>query len=248
MRWIERLELRLDEVGPHGFARRRSAACLLGLDGFTPGGPGFSAEPEVAVEYPRSGRVRAARLSNVGPLVVAHGLACTGVGRTLLDCATVAGLDVVERAVECAIRTGRLTDSALRTLAAAPVRGAPALRVVAARRPPGSAPTGSDAETVLLQRCRHAGLPTPERQVRHGRYSIDLAWPLFRVAVEVDGRPSHGTDDAFVNDRRRQNRIVVGGWLELRFSADDIDGEAVDTIAEALRMRGWDGRRLVVDR
>ena len=54
------------------------------------------------------------------------------------------------------------------------------------------------------------------------RYSIDVAFPAQRVAVEVDGYRYHSSADAFQSDRTRQNRLSGAGWRVLRFTWSDL--------------------------
>lgn len=49
-------------------------------------------------------------------------------------------------------------------------------------------------------------------------YYLDIAFERLRLACEIDGRETHGTDDAFEADRERQNILVLAGWIVLRFT------------------------------
>lgn len=49
-------------------------------------------------------------------------------------------------------------------------------------------------------------------------YFIDIAFPLQRLAVEVDSRQHHSTLAGLERDQRRQNTLVNAGWKVLRFS------------------------------
>jgi hypothetical protein len=98
----------------------------------------------------------------------------------------------------------------------------------------------SPMESVLRWLLHEAGLPAPELQyvvrdvagVPLGR--ADLAWPDRRVLVEFDG-DVHRERDVFVNDLRRQNRLVAAGWTVLRFSSADVLGRPADAVAEIRR-------------
>jgi uncharacterized protein DUF559 len=98
----------------------------------------------------------------------------------------------------------------------------------------------SPMESVLRWLVHEAGLPPPELQhvVRdaHGRTTAraDLAWPDRRLLVEFDG-DVHRQRDVFVNDLRRQNRLVAAGWTVLRFTSADVLGRPDDVIAEIRR-------------
>lgn len=68
--------------------------------------------------------------------------------------------------------------------------------------------------------------PVPQHVVLDaaGRFvaRIDLALVRDRLALEYDGRAAHGSPEAFVRDRRRQNDLVALGWRVLRFTAEDL--------------------------
>lgn len=91
----------------------------------------------------------------------------------------------------------------------------------------------------------HEGaLPTPELQisVTVGRFSyrIDLGWSRWRIGIELDGRAFHGSAEAVLEDRRRQNALLTAGWLILRFTWDDLvhrPWQVLATIREALAAR-----------
>ena len=243
-RWRTDLDAELARAAAGTFTYRRSAAALFGLDGHGP-----PAAPELAVVYPRSAGRGIARLRNLTPadLVRIDGVPATCIGRTLVDLGTVDDVDLLERAVESALRHGLVSEPTLRRLASArDLHGLPRLREVLARRPLGAPATGSDAETLMVQLVRRGGLPDPERQLPQmlgAEYRLDLSWTPWRVTVEVDGRGAHGPEQ-FVNDRRRQNRIVLAHWLLLRFTYTDIVDSpelTLGTLVAALRQRGWPG-------
>jgi len=104
---------------------------------------------------------------------------------------------------------------------------------------------GSPMESVLRWTLLDAGLPPPVLQHvvtdEAGRFAgrADLAWPAQCVLVEFDG-DLHRHRDVFVNDLRRQNRLVAAGWTVLRFSSADLLGRPEELVAEvraALRRR-----------
>lgn len=49
-------------------------------------------------------------------------------------------------------------------------------------------------------------------------YYIDIAFPHLKLAVEIDGRLHEEDEDLFESDRWRQNALIAGGWLVLRFT------------------------------
>jgi very-short-patch-repair endonuclease len=102
----------------------------------------------------------------------------------------------------------------------------------------------SPLESVTRWLLHEAGLPRPVLQFRavddRGRrigYG-DMAWPDRKVLVEFDG-DVHRERRVFVNDLRRQNRLVLEGWTVLRFSSADVLGrphEVVAAVRRALRL------------
>lgn len=220
--WLQTLWLELLAAGPEALAWRRSAAQLWQLDGVAANGQ------DVDIAVPARRRPRRAVVTRLSSLAASHvcdlqGVPCTSAARTLADLGGAVTADRVERALESALRRRlvklpelQAMSTSLRTPAAR------VLRQVLARRRPGTPPTESDAETCFLQSVRSAGLPEPERQIlvvlRGRRYRLDAGWRSIRLAAEVDGASTHGPD-RLTADLRRQNLIVLDGWMVLRFSA-----------------------------
>ena len=106
--------------------------------------------------------------------------------------------------------------------------------------PLGNRLAESPMESVTRWLIHAAGLPAPLLQFavrdvagrRLGR--ADLAWPEHKVLVEFDG-DVHRDRDVFVNDLRRQNRLIAEGWVILRFSSADVMGRPDEMIAEIRR-------------
>ncbi len=61
---------------------------------------------------------------------------------------------------------------------------------------------------------------------------IDFADPHLRIAIEVDGRAFHSDHRSFERDRRRQNMLVLKGWMILRFTWERIVHDPQGVIAE----------------
>jgi hypothetical protein len=93
----------------------------------------------------------------------------------------------------------------------------------------GNPLAGSPMESVLRWMIHEAGLPAPVLQhtIRgpHREFigCVDMAWPERRVLVEFDG-DVHRVRHVFVNDLRRQNGLVLAGWVVLRFTSADVRG------------------------
>nr|WP_246324912.1 DUF559 domain-containing protein [Petropleomorpha daqingensis] len=71
------------------------------------------------------------------------------------------------------------------------------------------------------------------RQIGFG----DLAWPDRKVLIEFDG-DHHRERKTFVDDLRRQNRLVLEGWTVLRFSSADVLGRPEEVVAAVRRALG----------
>jgi hypothetical protein len=148
----------------------------------------------------------------------------------LLDLARRTSDQALWRAIESA-RRQRLTTwtELIATLARHARRGRPGirrLRRVIATHAHREEVTDSDFELLVLALLLEHGLPEPIvhhvlRALDGGHLAeLDLAYPALRIAIELDGGV-HMQPATFREDRRRQNAIVLDGWLILRFTWDD---------------------------
>ncbi|MDO9456414.1 endonuclease domain-containing protein [Nocardioides sp.] len=102
-------------------------------------------------------------------------------------------------------------------------RGASRVRLVASR---ASGTASGPFESVARHICH--GVPglkvEPQVTVRKGTFSAraDLVDERLRVVVEADSFEWHGNRAALASDCRRYNRMVVGGWIVLRFAYEDV--------------------------
>jgi very-short-patch-repair endonuclease len=109
--------------------------------------------------------------------------------------------------------------------------------------PVGDRRAESPMESVLRWLLHAAGLPAPELQFEVssavGEFigRADMAWPDRKVLVEFDGNV-HRERDVFVNDLRRQNRLVAEGWTVLRFTSADVYGRPDEVVAAIRRALG----------
>jgi Protein of unknown function (DUF559) len=96
--------------------------------------------------------------------------------------------------------------------------------------------SGSVIESEARLLFHEAGLPRPSTQHPFGeadlKFFLDFAWPDFMLLVEIDGREFHIGRDPFQRDRTRQNALVRGGWIVLRFTVEDIRQRPARVIAE----------------
>jgi hypothetical protein len=201
--------------GPGAVVSHRSAAVLWGVSGFRPG------PLDITVPPGRSNRNSLARVHR-SPVdgVRRDGILVTRAARTIADLARVVSGDLLEEAVDDALcrRLCRIEDLH---------GGGSVLReVLAAWNGDGLAE--GVAEMRVVRGLLAAGLPQPVRQyeiwvngVMIAR--VDLAYPPFRLAMELDGFRWHAGRRPFRSDRMRRNRVEAAGWRLLEAAPEDID-------------------------
>jgi hypothetical protein len=144
-----------------------AAAEFWGLDGFESGVLEVTTVADIRRCRGAVSVHRVASMPRVDVAVVRRPV--TTVHRTLIDLGACADADLVELALECALRRGmtsmpRLTRR-LQALEATGRRGPSVVRKVLQRRGWGAPPTESALETRFLQFVRRYSLPPPDRQV-----------------------------------------------------------------------------------
>jgi very-short-patch-repair endonuclease len=104
----------------------------------------------------------------------------------------------------------------------------------------------SDIEDLLETHIRLSGIPVPAREYRfhpRRRWRFDFAWPLYKIAVEVDGgiycRGRHVRGAGFERDAEKRNAAVLAGWRVLHFTPRQVrSGSAVQAIETLMRKTG----------
>ncbi|MDJ0392563.1 DUF559 domain-containing protein [Rhodococcus sp. G-MC3] len=100
--------------------------------------------------------------------------------------------------------------------------------------------TLSEPERLVARAVRARGVKM-EINAPIGHYYGDLVDGPSKVDVEIDGRKYHIAPEPFDNDRKRQNWMVLRGWLVLRFSAAtvyrNVDAVADEIVAVVRRRR-----------
>lgn len=241
--WERRAMAGLLATGDAGTLSHWAAARILDLP-YLP----TARSPEVELTVPRgkrrwglplriheSVRIRTVDAVEAGPFRV------TSPEWTLCALAHRLGLPRFERAMDGAIASGRTT---LERMAATARRfdwcdGRPAIRVALERHIPESRWTRSQRERWFLRVVRQAGLPLPRANVRvvdaSGRIRyLDFAWREWRICVEIDADPLHGTTIGRSADGGRQNDLVPE-WTVLRFDEWDLRYAADRVVAQVRR-------------
>ena len=101
--------------------------------------------------------------------------------------------------------------------------------------------THSDAERLLLRLLRSDGQKNwvcnyPLRGSDGTiEAELDFALPELRLCLEVDGRAFHSDHASFEIDRIRQNRVMLQGWLVLRFTWSQLTMHPEQVLAEVRR-------------
>jgi very-short-patch-repair endonuclease len=170
-----------------------------------------------------------------------HGIPVTTPARTILDLAAELSPAELEQAVGYAEKNHVTTRRQLQSLLARYPRrrGTAALRTLL-DRPTRPAFTRSNPERRLLELIRKAGLPAPELNFKTEHYELDLYWPEYRLAVEVDTLWTHGSESSFEADRRRDAELAADGIQVMRLTDVGIADEPerqVALIAQALARR-----------
>jgi len=253
--WRQRAIAACLYFGPDAVLSHRAAAGIQGLQGFKP------EKPEVTVPRNRN-RIRSHHVEihgtqdpipgeDIGRI---DGIPVTKPARTLLDLATVVPEEVLEAALDDAVRRRFVSVSFLDRWLDDPrrrrLRGAPALRrLVDVRATVGV--TESPLETQVLRLLRKAGLPVPMLQyvVRDGRRFVarlDFAYPDEHVAIEADGFRYHDGRRQFDDERARGNEIQSIGWHVLRVTSRHLEQDP-EGVAGWVR-RALNGERQSLER
>lgn len=217
--WKQRALAACMVSGPGAVVSHRSAAVLWGVSGFRPGAIDITVPP---------GRSNRNALAQVHRSAVdgtrRDGIPITRPARTVQDLSGVVGADLLEEAVDDVLcrRLCRLDE----LTAPAGRRGSGALRAVLDAWNGDALPDGV-AEMRVVRRLLEVGLPQPERQyeIHHNGLfvaRVDLAYPEYRLAIEMDGFRWHAGRGPFRSDRLRRNRIEAAGWRLLETAPDDI--------------------------
>lgn len=108
---------------------------------------------------------------------------------------------------------------------------------------------GADSapETHMRLALIDANLPEPElNHVVRNHLGLPVLWPDAaylerKVSLQYDGQ-HHGGAEQHLRDIERQERSLAYGWLEVRISKHDLEGErpaVVHKVRRALQSRGW---------
>lgn len=170
---------------------------------------------------PEHARLAHVHIAELGPRDVVDGVTIAEVTLTacLRTCSFAAGLAIADSAVRDGF--GRADLTRIADLARGP--GSARMRR-AARHADGRA--ANPFESGLRSICLSVpGLRVePQVTVRDGAFTArpDLLDRRLLIAIEADSFAWHGGRRALASDARRYNRLVIAGWMVLRFSWEDV--------------------------
>lgn len=216
-------------AGPPAQASHRAAARLLGLPTFE------GSAPEITVPSKRTFRrdgviVHESRDIAYVPSVFIDGIPCTPARRLAVDIGAVLG----ETAYTTVLRDLRRDHGLSWTKLVAVLRlhskrgrdGCGPLRRQLERYYGVEGVPDTTLEQTVLDLLIDEWLPLPVCQLvvplpGGSHYRIDFAYPVVRLAIEVDG-PHHRLPEVKARDARRDRRLRQLGWTVDRFDEDEI--------------------------
>jgi very-short-patch-repair endonuclease len=194
-----------------------------------------AAPAQIAVTVPRQlglrgypgVRIRRRDLADVDRVRV-NGIWCAAAPLATLETAITLpdGSAFLDRALQKHVRFEQLYQAYCRNMGAYGAARAGALLAAAADR------ADSAAERRLITILRSAGLTGWQRGVPFERWTIDVAFPDAKVAIEFDGWAYHSDVERFRADRSKGNALVRAGWRLLRFTWHDLVNRPQYVIAE----------------
>ncbi|HEU5104886.1 MAG TPA: hypothetical protein VFU11_03515 [Solirubrobacterales bacterium] len=153
-----------------------------------------------------------------------EGIPVTSVARTLLDLGAVATMRELTNAVDRARRLGQLDLDALDPLVSrhrSTVAAKRLTQVLTLYRKPVF--DRARSELPFLNALEQEGETLPVLNSWVDRWEIDAYWEAERFAVEVDGWETHGSRQAFEDDRLRLEEMKLAGIDCIRISARRIE-------------------------
>ncbi len=213
---------------PDGLVSHRTAAKLWAFEGITtdrmhvtvPAGRSLRSE-KVTVHHTTD--LLPADVARRGPIAVTSAL------RTAIDLAGVVAADVLEVAIESALRRRLFSVGQLRWRAEALMgtgrSGSAALRDLIARRDVGRTESGWEVRTAQVLVTAGFAAPTRQYSVRHHGKEIarvDLAYPDAQVILEYDSDQWHAGTTRRHRDAARRNRLRALGWTVVEVTPETL--------------------------
>jgi hypothetical protein len=181
-------------------------------------------QPTIVLERASRPVIRSAKIVRSSEFVrgdrcTHNGLSVTSIPRTLLDSAADLSTDELERVLDDALLAGKTTvsDVSHRLDQARYLPNVRDLRALVKDRIPNHRITRSPAEQRIKRVVLALDVPAPKFNYRmrtlNGRsVELDLAWPEYRVGLNVDGFRWHGGRIDWKRDLQRDHQIALLGW------------------------------------
>jgi very-short-patch-repair endonuclease len=119
-------------------------------------------------------------------------------------------------------------------------RGASKLRALLADEAAVRGVTRKELEARFAVLLATTDLPKPQRNVDLAVgdrfFEVDCLWREQRLAVELDGRATHGTARAFERDREKDRLLLVDGWRMVRITWRQLRDDAPAVVADLRRL------------
>jgi hypothetical protein len=228
--------------GTRALASHRSAAAIRDLSG--------GVQDRQEVMCPRWRRARHDTLivhesKKIDPvdMTIVDGIPTTTVERTIFDLGAVCSPNVVERAMEDALRRELTTFDALHDtlerLGRQGRNGAGVLRRILDEYAADGRLTDTDREKMMLQIFRKHGLPKPVTQYvvwHNGLFvaRVDAALPQWKLAFEYESYQWHTGKRALVRDNQRRRKLRAIQWTTIGVTYEDLRSGGADLCADVL--------------
>jgi hypothetical protein len=196
--------------GPKALLSHSSAAWLWGISRYGP------TPLHVTSPVPRKPRppirLHHSRILTEEDRALEKEVPVTALPRTLLDCAAECRLSrlrrMLERSEELKLFDLGPIEGLLERSGRHPGRGR-LRQAIALYRPVPF--TRSGFEQRFFEAVLRAGLPQPVANFVETGFELDVYWPEYRFAVELDTYATHGTNAAFERDHLRDEDLLLAG-------------------------------------
>lgn len=136
---------------------------------------------------------------------------------TAVDLAALTDGDSIDQLLRTRMGTTAGMRAALHEMAGSTGQKARRRLLLDSRDEPWSA--AERAAHRILRAARIRGWKANYRIRMRGRtLYLDIAFPGIKLVIEIDGREYHQSAAAFETDRERQNLLILGGWIVIRFT------------------------------
>ncbi len=222
-------------AGPDAVLSHRTAAAIHGFDGVL-----ARPQPELTMPEAHHCRLHGVVVHRTGPVAPADrltrsGLALTSPARTVVDLGAVFAKDLLGAILDDGAVRRMWTFAEVAAVLERQERafhGAPALRALLATRLEDPIADSHLEQRVIRQLDPLRPFEVHFQQVLSGVVVIvDVAWPQWRVAAEIDGRSYRATSrHAHDRETRKLNLLAAAGWKVAHLSSTMSPAECVEAV------------------